>query len=56
MSVPEYWKVQKGPKLWLINAVVAGREVEFPVVVAEDESELDELVMFTLDHLKAQNG
>lgn len=56
MAVPEYWKVQKGPKFWLINTVVGGKEMEFPVLVAEDESELDDLVAFTIDHLKSKAG
>lgn len=56
MTSQEYWKARKGPKTWLINTILDGREIEFIVVVAEDESEIDDLVAFTLAHLKSQNG
>lgn len=51
--VQEYWKKQIGPKAYRVNLFMDGEEIEFDVHVANDESELDDLVQFTIDQRNA---
>ena len=56
MALPEYWKKRIGEKVWKINTVLGGDELEFTVAVANDETEIDDLVAFTIDHLTTAGG